>query len=113
MEMMLEVAIGVMNIEVVDMVLKFPYEDFTYVMFGFQDHHSNHDWTHGERRSQDHCFKINPQLANIVVAPDCKDDGEDGDGEDGDDGEDDGINVNVGKDHSIVIQELDAVPYYE
>ena len=74
MEMMLEVAIGVMNIEVVDMVLKFPYEDFTYVMFGFQDHHSNHDWTHGERRSQDHCFKIYPQLANIVVAPDCKDD---------------------------------------
>ena len=72
MEMMLEVAIGVMNIEVVDMVLKFPYEDFTYVIFGFQDHHRNHDWTHGERRSQDHCFKINPQLANIIVAPDCK-----------------------------------------
>ena len=38
---------------------------------------------------------------------------EDGDGEDGEDGEDDGIRVNVGKDHSIVIQELDAVPYYE
>ena len=32
---------------------------------------------------------------------------------DGDDGDDDGISVNVGKDHSIVIQELDAVPYYE
>ena len=60
------------------------------IIFGFQDHHSNHDWTHGERRSQDHCFKINPQLANIVVAPDCKDDGEDGD--DGDNGEDGDVN---------------------
>ena len=34
MEMMLEVAIGVMEIgddKVADMVLKFPYEDFSYV----------------------------------------------------------------------------------
>ena len=42
------------------------------------------------------------------------DDGSDDDyDDDGEDGEDDGISVNVGKDHSIVIQELDAVPYYE
>ena len=40
MEMMFEVAIGVMDMEddkVADMVLKFPYEDFTDVTVGISD----------------------------------------------------------------------------
>ena len=40
MEMMLDVAIGVMDMEddkVADMVLKFPYEDFTDVTVGISD----------------------------------------------------------------------------
>ena len=31
--------------------------------------HYDYDQTHREGRRQDHCFKINPQFANVAVAP--------------------------------------------
>ena len=38
-------------------------------MFRLTSGHYDYDQTHREGRRQDHCFKINPQFANVAVAP--------------------------------------------
>ena len=39
------------------------------IMIRLTSGHYDYDQTHREGRRQDHCFKINPQFANVAVAP--------------------------------------------